>query len=340
MNVPDLQTTWFLLVGVLLAGYAILDGFDLGVGMLHLFLARGETERRTLVNAVGPVWDGNEVWLLTGGGALFAAFPAVYATVFSGFYLALMLLLTALILRAVSLEFRGKEDSPRWRGTWDWAFAIGSFLPALLLGVALGNILRGIPLDAQGEFAGTFQGLLNPFALVIGVLTVALFVLQGSSWLLLKTEGPLRERTQRFARAAWLAFVVLWLAATLFSRVAAPDRWTGFAWPVTWLVPALMVVSLAAYPLALVRSGPRAFLVSSTIVAASLAIVGVSLYPYMVPSLGPAHSGLTIHNASSSRLTLQTMLVIALAGMPVVVGYTIFIYRQFRGPVRLDEVSY
>jgi cytochrome d ubiquinol oxidase subunit II len=325
---------------VLLAGYAILDGFDLGVGMLHLFLARNETQRRTLVNAVGPVWDGNEVWLLTGGGALFAAFPAVYATVFSGFYLALMLLLTGLVLRAVSLEFRGKEDSAAWRATWDRAFAAGSLLPALLLGIALGNILRGLPLDAEGEFAGTFLGLLNPFALLVGVTTVALFVLQGSSWLLLKTEGPLRERAWRAARGAWLAFGLLWLAATAASRAAAPDRWAGFASPLAWLVPVLMAGALAAYPLALARGGGLAFLASSAIVAAALGIVGVSLHPFMVPALPPGDVALTIYSASSSTLTLKTMLVIALAGMPVVVGYTIFIYRQFSGPVRLDEASY
>jgi cytochrome d ubiquinol oxidase subunit II len=337
---PDLQAAWFLLVGVLLAGYAILDGFDLGVGTLHLFLARGETERRILVNGVGPVWDGNEVWLLTGGGALFAAFPAVYATVFSGFYVALMLLLTALILRAVALEFRGKEDSPRWRAAWDRAFALGSVLPALLLGVALGNILRGLPLDADGEFAGTFLGLLNPFAVLVGLLTVALFALQGSSWLLLKTEGDLRERARRAARGSWLAFVVLWLAATLASRFAAAERWSVFASAVAWLVPAVMVLALASYPLALARQGALAFLSSSTIVAAALAIVGVSLYPALVPALGSAHPGLTIRNAASSDLTLRTMLVIALCGMPAVIGYTIFIYRQFSGPVRLDEASY
>ena len=190
----DLQTTWFLLVGVLLAGYTILDGFDLGVGTLHLFLAKDDRERRTSLNSIGPVWDGNEVWLLTGGGALFAAFPPVYATVFSGFYLALMLLLVALIVRAVSLEFRSKEASPRWRQGWDVAFAVSSALPALLFGVALGNVLRGVPLDADGEYAGTFFTLLNPFALVVGLGGLAMFVMQGACWLNLKTEGAMKAR--------------------------------------------------------------------------------------------------------------------------------------------------
>src|SRR5512147_1077494 len=172
----DLNTVWFLLIGVLLTGYAILDGFDLGVGVLHLF-ARDEEERRLHINAIGPVWDGNEVWLLTGGGALFAAFPVVYATVFSGFYLALMLLLVALILRAVSMEFRSKVDSPGWKKVWDWAFGIGSLLPAILFGVAFGNVLRGIPINEQGLFTGSFLELLNPYAILIGLLSLALFTM-------------------------------------------------------------------------------------------------------------------------------------------------------------------
>lgn len=336
----DLQTTWFLLLGVLLLGYAILDGFDLGVGMLHLWLAREERERRVLVNAVGPVWDGNEVWLLTGGGALFAAFPPVYATVFSGLYIPLMLLLTALILRAVSLEFRGKEDSARWRSLWDGAFALGSFLPALLLGVAMGNILRGLPLDAEGEFAGTVLGLLNPFALVVGVLTVALFLMQGAAWLIMKTEGALLERARTSAARAWLAVAVLWVLATGASRLAVPRLWHAFGAWVPWLAPAVVLVALVAFRRSLAQGGARPFLWSSVAIGGLMAVVGLGLYPNLVPSLTPAAPGLDIYGASSSPLTLRTMLVIALAGMPLVLGYTVFIYRSFRGPVRLDEASY
>ncbi len=189
-----LQTIWFLLVGILIAGYAVLDGFDLGVGMLHLFIARNDRERRTLLSSIGPLWDGNEVWLLTGGGAIFAAFPRVYATVFSGFYIPLMLLLAALIARAAAVEFRSKEESPLWRSAWDVTFAVSSLVPALLFGVAIGNLMRGIPLTSDGEFAGTFVSLLNPFALATGLLSVAMFVMQGASWLSLKTEGDMRER--------------------------------------------------------------------------------------------------------------------------------------------------
>jgi cytochrome d ubiquinol oxidase subunit II len=337
---PDLQTIWFLLVGVLLLGYALLDGFDLGVGMLHLFLGRDDTERRILINSIGPVWDGNEVWLLTAGGALFAAFPPVYATVFSGFYLALVLLLTGLILRAVSLEFRGKEDSPRWRAPWDRGFALGSFLPALLLGVALGNVMRGVPLDSEGEFAGSFLGLLNPFALGVGLMTVALFVMHGGAWLLVKTEGPLRSRAVAAARGAWVAFVAACLVTMALSVGAAPHLWRRFGPSAAWLAPLAMVAALALFPRALRGTGRAAFALSSLIAASALAITGLGLFPLLVPALGRWPAGLSIHNSASSPLTLRTMLVIALVGMPLVVAYTIFIYRQFRGPVRLDGASY
>jgi cytochrome d ubiquinol oxidase subunit II len=337
----DLQTAWFLLVGVLLAGYAILDGFDLGVGALHLVLARDDRERRVLLNSVGPVWDGNEVWLLTGGGALFAAFPPVYATVFSGLYLALMLLLTALILRAVALEFRSKEASPRWRTWWDRAFAAGSVLPAVLLGVAVGNILRGLPLDAEGEFAGTFLGLLNPFALVVGLLALAMVTMQGAAWLFLKTEAELRERARTAALRAGWAFFALWCVATAASGLAAPRTWQAYRSPLAWAAPAVVLVALAMMRNALVaRQAGRAFTWSSIAIAALLGIVGQGLYPMLVPALGDAAAGLSIYNSASSPLTLRTMLVIALLGMPAVVAYTIFIYRSFRGPVMLDEASY
>jgi cytochrome d ubiquinol oxidase subunit II len=337
----DLPTTWFLLIGVLLAGYTILDGFDLGVGTLHLFLAKDDRERRTSLNAIGPVWDGNEVWLLTGGGALFAAFPPVYATVFSGFYIPLMLLLGALIVRAVSLEFRSKEASPRWRQGWDVAFAVSSALPALLLGVALGNLLRGVPLDAEGEYAGTFFTLLNPFALVVGLGGLALFVMQGACWLHLKTSGALKERAGAAAFRGWIAFVALWAGAGLYSLGAAPHLWKAYHHPLTWIAPGVFLAALFGVPV-LLKAGRAggAFLASSVVIAALWGIIGQGLFPNMVPALGDATRSLTIHNASSTPLTLRTMLVIALAGMPFVVGYTIFIYSRFRGPVVLDDKSY
>lgn len=337
---PDLQTIWFLLVGVLLLGYALLDGFDLGVGMLHLFLGRDDTERRLLVNSIGPVWDGNEVWLLTAGGALFAAFPPVYATVFSGLSLALVLLLAGMILRAVSLEFRGKEVSRRWRSLWDRAFALGSFLSALLLGVALGNVMLGLPLDGDGAFAGTFLGLLNPFALAVGLSTVALFVMHGAAWLLIKTEGDLRRRAAAAARGGWAVFVACCCAVMALSVSSAPHLWRRFGPTAAWLAPAALVAAVALFPRALRGSGRSAFALSATVAASGLAIVGLGLYPMLVPALGRWPAGLSIYGTASSPVTLRTMLVMAVVGMPLVVGYTVLTYRQFRGPVRLDKTSY
>lgn len=337
----DLQIIWFLLIGILLTGYAILDGFDLGAGVLHLWIAKNDRERREVVNSIGPVWDGNEVWLLTGGGAIFAAFPKVYATVFSGFYLALMLVLTCLILRAVSLEFRSKEESSRWRSGWDTTFAIGSIGPALLFGVAIGNVLRGVPMSPDGEFAGSFLGLLNPFALAVGLLSLAMFVMQGSAWLMMKTADEVRDRATAAAKVSWVAFVVLWIVVTVFSRLAAPHLWKNYTHAIAWIAPVLFVIAAAAFPF-FVRRGAAgaAFAASSISIAALIGIMGQALFPLMVPALGNPADGLTIANASSTALTLKTMLVIALIGMPFVLGYTIWIYRHFVSRVVIDEHSY
>ena len=353
---PWLETVWFLLVGVLLAGYAILDGFDLGTGMLHLFVAKNDRERREVMNAIGPVWDGNEVWLLTAGGALFAAFPRVYATVFSGLYLALMLLLVALILRAVSMEFRSKLEAPRWRAAWDAVFAVSSFLPALLFGVAIGNVVRGMPLDAEQEFSGTFLGLLNPFALAVGLFAVAMFLTQGAAWLQMRTEGAVRERVLAAGRASRIAWIALWVAVTALARVAAPGTspaWTRWEPWIPAALTAIFFVGLSRSwdrPPGRGNGGPaaeidrrragRAFLFSSAAIAAIVATLGLVLYPTIVPALGTPERSLTIENAASSTKTLGVMLAIALAGMPLVVGYTAFIYSRFRGPVVVDEHGY
>ncbi len=336
----DLNTIWFLLVAVLLAGYAVLDGFDLGAGTLHLLL-RDETERRTVMNAVGPVWDGNEVWLLAGGGALFAAFPPVYATVFSGFYLALTLLLVALILRAVSFEFRGKVDTPRWRRSWDLAFGLGSAVPALLFGVAVGNVLRGVEVDAAGV-STTLPGLLNPYALLIGVLGLAMFVLHGATYLGLKTDGALRARMARTASLAWAAFIGLFAVATVTSYFVSPFLFDGwFGNPLTWLFFVLFLAACIAGPLA-VRAGRlgRAFLASATATVSLIGLAGVGLFPRLVPVRPDLAASLTIYNASSSPHTLMAMLVIALIGMPFVIAYTALIYRAFRGKTTLTADSY
>lgn len=337
----DLNTIWFLLVGVLIIGYAILDGFDLGVGILHLF-TKDETEKRININAIGPVWDGNEVWLLTAGGALFAAFPIVYATVFSGFYIALMLLLTALILRAVSFEFRGKVLDDKYKLIWDWSFGLGSFLIALLLSVAFGNILRGIPIDAKGNFTGSFFGLLNPYAVIIGLLGVVLFTMHGAIYMTMKTSGSQLERMITWANRSWIAFVVLYFLATLATFFFAPHLFEGIIKkPLFWILFLLLLGSIFYIPIGL-KSGKhfRTFLASSVLIATIIGLSAVSLFPRLVPSSTNIEYSLTAYNASSSQYTLTTMLIIALIGMPLVIGYTIFIYRVFKGKVVISKDSY
>jgi cytochrome d ubiquinol oxidase subunit II len=337
----DLNTIWFLLIGVLLAGYAVLDGFDLGVGVLHLF-ARDDDERRVHVRSIGPVWDGNEVWLLTGGGALFAAFPPVYATVFSGFYLALMLVLFALIARAVALEFRGAVDGPRWRRVWDWAFGLGSLLPALLFGVAVGNVLRGVPITTAGDWAGSFVGLLNPYALLVGLVSLALFVMHGALWLKLKATGALAERMGRWALRAWAAFVVIYGVATGMTFVSAPHLFAGVTGrPLFWVFLVVLVAGLAAVPWATRRGKElQAFLASAAVIVAMVALCAVSLFPRIVPSSLGLGSSLTIYNSASTPRSLSVMLVIALVGMPFVLGYTAVVYWIFRGKVKPSDAGY
>jgi len=337
----DLNTAWFLLVWVLLGGYAILDGFDLGVGVLHLF-ARDERERRIHVGAIGPFWDGNEVWLLTGGGALFAAFPIVYATVFSSFYLALMLLLLALIFRAVSLEFRGQVDSPGWRRFWDWAFGLGSLLPAVLLGVAIGNILRGIPIDADGVANVSFVSLLNPYALLIGVLSLAMFTMHGAAFLTVKTEGDLQQRMARWASGVWVVFLILYLVAFAATFFAAPFLFEGaLGKPLFWAFLVLLLAAAVNVPIA-IRSGKylRSFLASSVTIVSVMGLAAVCLFPRMAPSSLDLANSLTVYNASSTPRTLTVMLVIALIGMPIVIAYSAYIYKVFAGKVVVEEESY
>ena len=337
----SLNTVWYVLFGVLIAGYALLDGFDLGVGVLHLF-ARDDHERRVHLNAVGPVWDGNEVWLLTGGGALFAAFPMVYATVFSGFYLALMLILLALIGRAVSLEFRSKLESPGWRRAWDLVFGIGSLLPALLFGVAVGNILQGVPVDGAGDYRGTFFTLLRPYPLVVGLLGLAMFVVHGALYLRLKTDGELARRLDSLAPRLWMIDTLLLVLATLMTFFFAPRLMDGvFGRPLFWLFFLVMLAGVVLVPASLQggRHG-RAFLASCFSIAGRIGVAAVGLFPVLVPSTLDASFSLTAFNASSSQATLRTMLVIALIGMPVVIAYTAWIYTRFRGKVTIGEGSY
>jgi cytochrome d ubiquinol oxidase subunit II len=337
----DLNTIWFALVGVLIAGYAVLDGFDLGVGTLHLF-TKSNDERRINLNAIGPVWDGNEVWLLTGGGALFAAFPAVYATVFSAFYLALMLVLTALIFRAVSIEFRGKVESESWRRFWDWGFGLGSLLPSILFGVAVGNVLRGLPIDTGMAFKGSFIGLLNPYSILIGLVSLVLFVMHGAIYMTMKCDGSQRERMVKVANGGWMVFVVLYLIATIATIFAAPHLFDGsLGNPLFWVLLVLLVGSIVFIPMMLkAQKYFRAFLGSSAMIIAMIGLAAVGMFPNLVPSsIDPAHS-LTIYNASSTPRTLTVMLIVALIGMPIVIAYTAVIYRVFKGKVVITPESY
>lgn len=326
----DLNVIWFMLIGVLLVGYAVLDGFDLGAGILQFFIKK-EDDKNAVLRAIAPFWDGNEVWLLTGGGAIFAAFPHVYATVFSGFYLALILLLVALIFRALSIEFRNEVDGAGWKAFWDKAFAVSSLVAALLLGVALGNIYTGLPLDGQMNFTGSFFTLLRPLPLVIGLTGVFMICTQGAAFLLLKTSGNLQQIMKSRVKTCWLLFLGFTVLTTLVTAGVDSSKigalfGSGFG----YLAMVAFGVGVIGLPVFLKREAYfLTFLASSLTIVAMFLIVGVTIFPNMVPALEMAHS-LSIYNASSSRLTLWNMLIIALIGMPVVLIYTVYIYRVFR----------
>ena len=336
-----LQVIWFFLVGVLLFVYSILDGFDLGTGFWSLFV-KEDKDKRVLLNAVGPVWDGNEVWLLTGGGALFAAFPHVYATVFSGFYLALMLVLFSLIVRAVSFEFRSKVESDRWRKLWDAVFGYSSTIPALLYGVALGNILRGIPLDKHMGFTGNFFTLLNPYALLIGLTGFAMLATHGGIWIMLKASGELEQKAKSWTIKAWWAYLILFILSAVLTFVFAPDRLNNFkAHPVLWIIPVLALVFIVLIKVYVSKEeAGKAFLFSALSIAGMWGIVGASLFPTIVPAINDPNLSLTIMNSSSSELTLKSMLIIALLGVPIVLAYTIWIYKTFWGKIEPEHEVY
>ena len=337
----DLHLLWFVLLGVLLTGYAILDGFDLGVGSLHLFVS-DDQERRILLNSIGPLWDGNEVWLVTFGGALFAAFPRAYATAFSTFYLPFMLLLFALIFRAVSIEFRSKRESRAWRSFWDTSFAAASMLATFLFGVAVGNSMQGLPIGANGEFTGNLVSLIRPYPILVGVLAVATFAMHGAIYLHLKTEGTLQERIHGWMWRTFGVFIVAFMLTTIFTLVFVPGATRNFQrMPLAWLVVVLNVLAIANIPRAIYSNRPGyAFVSSACVIAALMFLFGVALFPNMiVSSVDPAYS-LTITTAASSEKTLSIMRTIALVGMPFVLAYTALVYWVFRGKVKLGTFSY
>ncbi|NJK89989.1 MAG: cytochrome d ubiquinol oxidase subunit II [Myxococcales bacterium] len=340
----DLAVLWFLLLGVLLAGYAVLDGFDFGVGILHP-LARGDAERRSMVASIGPIWDGNEVWLVTFGGAMFAAFPEAYATVFSGFYVPFMMVLVALILRAVSLEFRSKIVSGRWRSFWDAAFFASSLMAALLFGTAIGTLMVGVPLNERGIFIGTLKDILFPtplpfYPLLTGCLTVAMFSLHGGLYLLLKTQGSLHDRAKQWVWHSFGIFLVLYLMTTIVTLVLLPSATRNFeSMPFVWIAVLLSVAAIGNIPRSMfARADGQAFLSSCALIVALVGLVGAALFPHLVRASNETANGLTIHDAASSETTLWIMTLIAGLGMPFVVAYTAVIYWTFRH--RVDEDGY
>ena len=338
---PDLNAIWFVLIGVLLTGYAILDGFDLGVGALHL-LTRKDEHRRLMINAIGPVWDGNEVWLVTGGGALFAAFPEVYATVFSGFYLAFILVLCVLIFRAVAIEFRSKLPMLWWRRMWDVSFSVASIGLSILLGVAFGNIIWGVPLDGQREFAGSFLGLLHPYPLLVGVTTLALFMMHGAIYTALKTEGELHEIARGWINNSIIFFVICYGLTTMTTLLYVPHMSQHMRdYPIFFAVPVLTMLAIANIPREIhLGNDFLAFLSSGATMVGLMTLVAIGIFPTLVLSRPNPDLSLTIYNAASSPATLTIMLIIALIGVPMVLAYTGSIYYIFRGKVKLDTMSY
>jgi len=365
-----LKVIWWLLIGALLIGFALTDGFDMGAGVLNPFIGRNDDERRVVINTVGPHWDGNQVWFITAGGAIFAAWPLVYAAAFSGFYIALLLVLFALILRPVGFEYRSKLPTAGWRAFWDWALFAGSAVPALVFGVAFGNLLQGVPFHYDSELAphytGSFFALLNPFALLAGVLSLALLVLHGATYLQLRTEGVLSERAERAARLAALTVIVTFAAAGLWLAwgiagyrilsMPAPDasfvplaksveRAAG-AWlanyktyPWTMAAPVLgFLGAIAAFLLSGARRAGWAFVASSIAIVGVIFTAGFSMFPFVMPSSSDPASSLTIWDATSSHKTLQLMFWAVVVFLPIVLAYTVWVYRVMRGKVTVDKI--
>ncbi|MCC4603542.1 cytochrome d ubiquinol oxidase subunit II [Xanthomonas campestris] len=372
LDYATLRVIWWVLLGVLLSGYAVMGGFDLGVGALLPFVARDDAQRRLVINTVGPVWEGSQVWLILGGGAIFAAFPPLYAVSFSGFYLAMFVILFALILRPVGFKFRGKLADQRWRDSWDWALFVGGFIPALIMGVAVGNVLLGVPFhfdDSMRTFyTGNLFGLLTPFALLAGLLSVAMLLAHGAAMLVLKTDGPVADRAARLGSSAAVcaallfaaagAWVALGLPGYAVTSVLATDAQTNplaktaaltaaggwlhnySSMPATVLAPLLGLLGLAMSALLLrARRGGLAFIASGSAIVGIIFTVGFALFPFLLPSSTVPSASLTLWDASSSRLTLWIMLLATTVFMPIILAYTAWVYRVLRGKVTADELS-
>lgn len=337
----DYSTLWFLVIGAVFAGYAILDGFDLGAGSIHLFLKKDES-RRIALNAIGPVWDGNEVWLVIAGGALFAGFPVAYASLFSAFYIPFMLFLVLLIFRAIAIEFRSKEEMKWWRQFWDVSYFIASNSLSLLLGIVVGNLMIGIPLDERGNLVGSWLQLLNPYALLMGLTILALFVMHGIIYLLLKTEGRLFAKLRILLRRAVVLFLAAFTSASVYGLWTYPklsdDLQNSVAF---WLLPMLGILAILSIPQWIKRRKfLTAFMASALGIALMLGVLAFELYPVLLYStLDPAYH-INVYNAAASQKSLGIMLGFAAVGTPLILGYTAFVFYTFRGKVQLDENSY
>ena len=341
MTLEMYQVIWFVGICVLFGGYAILDGFDLGVGIMHLF-TRNDYERRIMINSIGPVWDGNEVWLVTAGGALFATFPEAYATFCTAFYLPVMFLLCGLIFRAVAIEFRSKQPMRWWRQMWDVAFCLASTAIAFVLGVALGNLIQGMPLDAHHDYIGTTLDLVNPYAIAVGILAVALFAMHGSIYALMKTEGELHDYIRQWINPSIIFFIMAYATVTMATLIYLPHMTEFFRNnPYTFILVVVNMLAIANIPREVnVGKDGLAFISSCLAIACLMALFAFGVFPGLImASNDPAHT-LTIWNASSTYKTLEIVFIVALIGIPLVLCYTIGIYWLFRGKVRLDASSY
>lgn len=371
MDYEFLRFIWWLLVGVLLIGFTITDGFDMGVGALLKVIGRDDTERRILINAVAPHWDGNQVWLITAGGALFAAWPPVYATAFSGFYLAMMLTLAALFLRPIGFDYRSKLDNAKWRSNWDWALTAGSAIPPIIFGVAFGNLLQGVPFHFDEllriYYTGSFWALLNPFALLVGVFSLLMFINQGACYLQMKTEAPLRQRAEAVSLISASLAAVLFIAAGVWlasagmgykvtsvidsnainSAVTKTVEVSSGAWlsnyesyPVLWIFPLLGIAAFLVSALCSKQAkGWQAFVASSLAIVGVIMTAGVSMFPFIMPSSSMPNHSLTMWDATSSELTLKIMFVVACIFVPIILGYTAWCYWKMWGRLNRNSIS-
>lgn len=337
----ELGTWMFLVIGAVFSGYAILDGFDLGAGTVHLFL-RKEESRRIALNAIGPVWDGNEVWLVIGGGTLFAGFPKVYATLLSAFYTPIILFLLLLIMRAIAIEFRSKETMRWWRNLWDITYSVSSTLIGLTLGVLLGNVVRGIAIDENMIYKGDLLDIFNPFALLTGLTVVALFALHGSVYLIMKTQDKLAERLDYISKIAGMFFTICYVLLSVATLIYVPHAAEEFKeMPILFVIPVLTFLLLLNERRLIVKKKYwMAFMTSAVLTSLLLITIAIGIYPnILLSSIDSAHS-LTIANSAASQKSLGIILTFVMIGAPLVLIYTIFLFRTFRGKVVLDDMSY